>query len=164
MKLPKGRKAILLLGLPLGLAAGGAFMFMQMSGTPAAPPEVPNPSPGFHGPMLALDQRVINLQSGGTYRYAKIGVTIELRPESEAFYALTGEGRATGEEEALAKVKVDVPVLLDILGSTVGKHTSDELTATDGRDQLKQELLAAVRAKLGEKEVIDLYFTDLVMQ
>jgi flagellar basal body-associated protein FliL len=34
----------------------------------------------------------------------------------------------------------------------------------DGRAELKSELLAAMRKVLGDREVIDVYFTDLVMQ
>ena len=96
MKLPKGRKAIMLLGLPLGLAGAGGFAFMQMSSQPAAPVDN-KPKTGEHGPMLALDERVVNLSTGSTYHYAKIGVTIELLPEDPAFYKLVGDARSKAE-------------------------------------------------------------------
>jgi flagellar basal body-associated protein FliL len=165
MKLPVGRKAILLIGLPLGLAAGGAFMYMQMSASgPTAPPKIPDPSPGQHGIMLKLEERVVNLQAGGSYHYAKIGVTIELRPADASFYALAGEAKVKGEEAALVEYEGDVPVLLDILGSVVGGKSSDDLSKPDGRTKLKEELLTALRDDLGSEKVLDLYFTDLVMQ
>ncbi|HEX8941078.1 MAG TPA: flagellar basal body-associated FliL family protein [Candidatus Limnocylindrales bacterium] len=162
MKLPAGRRAILLLGLPLGLAAAGALAYTQLAA--AAPKEVPDPGAGQHGPLLALEERVINLQPGGAYRYAKIGVTVELRPASAAFYALTGEARSTSEKEALTEHQADVPLLLDALGSVVSAEDSNKLTAPSGRDDLKKQLLAAARSLLGERDVLDIYFTDLVMQ
>ena len=57
-----------------------------------------------------------------------------------------------------------MPLLLDALGTVVSAHDSASLTTPDGRSQLKSELLAAMRKVLGEREVIDIYFTDLVMQ
>jgi len=164
VKLPSGRKAILLLGLPLGLAVGGALAYTQLASGSAPPPEVPDPSPGQQGVMLALDDRVINLAAGGAYRYAKIGVTIELRPASKDFYTLAGEARATSQKTIIADFDKDLPVLLDKLGTVVGAKTSDELSKPDGRAALKKELLDSFRSVLGEKDVIDIFFTDLVMQ
>jgi len=46
----------------------------------------------------------------------------------------------------------------------VSSHDSASLTSPDGRAKLKVELLAAMRKVLGDREVIDVYFTDFVMQ
>ena len=161
---PHGRRAILILGVPLGLAAAGAFVFMQMSAVKAAP-QVPAPSPGQHGPMLALEPRVINLAPSPTgFKYAKVAVTIELRPESASFYSVSGDGRAKEEKTETDKISQDVPLLLDALGSSVSSHDSASLTSADGRAKLKAELLIAMRKVLGDEKVIDIYFTDFVMQ
>ena len=165
LPIPHGRRAILILGVPLGLAAAGAFVFMQMSAVKAAP-QVPAPSPGQHGPMLALEPRVINLTASpaGGYKYAKVAVTIELRPDSASFYSLSGDGRAKEEKTETDKISQDVPLLLDALGSSVSSHDSASLTSADGRAKLKAELLIAMRKVLGDEKVIDIYFTDFVMQ
>jgi flagellar basal body-associated protein FliL len=166
LPIPHGRRAILILGVPLGLAAAGGFMFMQMSAPKAAPVVVPVPSAGQHGPMLALDSRVINLTATpvGGYKYAKVAVTIELRPESASFYSLSGDGRAKEEKTETDKISQDVPLLLDALGSAVSSHDSTSLTSADGRAKLKAELLIAMRKVLGDQKVLDIYFTDFVMQ
>jgi flagellar basal body-associated protein FliL len=166
LPIPHGRRAILVLGIPLGLAAAGGLGFMMMSGSSVTPP-VPDPSEGHHGPMLALESRVINLTTGtqtGLYKYAKVAVTIELRPSAASFYSLDSTARAKEEKTETDKVVEDVPLLLDALGSTVSAHDSSTLTTPPGRAQLKAELLAAMRKVLGDKEVIDIYFTDFVMQ
>lgn len=163
MKLPKGRKAIIVLGLPVGLALGGALAYTQLAAG-SAPRETPDPSPGQQGVMLALEERVINLQSGGAYRYAKIGITVELRPETADFYALAGEVRAKTEATLVADRAAEIPILLDTIGSVVASRTSDDMTKLDGRASLKAELLAAIREDLGERTVLDVYFTDLVLQ
>jgi flagellar basal body-associated protein FliL len=163
MKLPGGRKLILV-GVVVGIAAAGGLAYTQLSSAGAPPPGVPNPEKGQHGPMLALEERVVNLQAGGVFKYAKIGVTVELRPADAAFYALSGEARAAAEELAHKEHEAIVPLLLDALGQVVSARTSNELVALEGRTTLKHDLLEAMRGVLGEEEVLDIYFTDLVMQ
>jgi flagellar basal body-associated protein FliL len=166
LPIPHGRRAILVLGVPLGLAAAGAFMFVQMSSASVTPP-VPDPGTGEHGAMLALESRVINLanaQQAGAFKYAKIAVTIELRPGDASFYTL--DSTARGKQEALetGKVADDVPLLLDAIGSVVSSHDSATLNTVTGRAGLKEELLSAARKILGQKAVINVYITDFVMQ
>ena len=163
MKLPGGKKA-LIVGIPLGLAVAGGLAFTQLSGASAGPPPVPDPKAGQHGVMLALDERVINLATGGQYRYAKVGLTVELRPASAGFYDLTGKARSDEEKTETANYEASVPVLLDTLGTVVASEDSVSLTTADGRKHLKDDLLAGVRGVVGEKEVLDIYFTDFVMQ
>lgn len=163
MKLTRGRQA-LLLGLPLGLAVAGGLAFTQLSSTSAGPPPVPDPGEGQHGVMLALEDRVVNLRLGGPFKYAKVAVTVELRPESADFYALTGKPRADAEREALAAKSPAVPLLLDAVGTVVSAADPAALSTPEGRSALKRDLLEASRAILGEGEVLDVYFTDFVMQ
>jgi flagellar basal body-associated protein FliL len=166
LPIPKGRKAIFVLAVPLALAGAGAFAFMQMSAAPSAPPAIPDPAAGQLGPMLALESRVVNLATGEnvTYKYAKVAVTIEMRPAAASFYELHGTERTKLETTELAKYDEAVPLLLDALGSVVSSHTPDSLVTPEGRAALKTELLAAMRKVLGETEVIDIFLTDFVMQ
>lgn len=165
LPIPKGRRAIIVLGVPLGLAAAGAFVFMSMSAAKAAP-TVPDPGQGQFGPMLALDDKVINLSltTPGGYKYAKVGVTIELRPTSASFYSLHGTDRTKEETTELAAYTDAVPLLDDAVGTTVSSLGSDTLTTADGRAALKAEILAAAKKILGDGNVIDVFFTDFVMQ
>jgi flagellar basal body-associated protein FliL len=114
--------------------------------------------------MIALEDKVVNLMAGGDYRYAKVGVTVELRPEAAAFYALKGEARKVAEEEVRKDYEAALPLMLDAIGRVVGAKTSTQLGTPDGREGLKGELHAVMGEILGEHEVLAVYFTDLVMQ
>ncbi len=165
LPIPKGKRAILVLGIPLGLAAAGAFVFMQMSAGPSEPVKVPDPKAGQVGPILALDDKVINLTATTAgYKYAKIGVSIELRPEAASFYDLHGEARTTQEKTELEKYGDETPKLLDALGSVVAAHDSASLNNADGRSTLKTELTERFQKILGAENVIDVFFTNFVMQ
>jgi len=165
LPIPHGRRAIIALGVPLGLAAAGAFVFMSMSATKTVP-KIPNPGQGQFGPMLALDDKVINLSmtTPGGYKYAKVGVTIEVRPAAASFYDLHGTERTKQETTELAAYTDAVPLLVDAVGTTVSSHDSSTLTTTDGRAALKAELLTSAKKILGDDKVIDIFFTDFVMQ
>jgi flagellar basal body-associated protein FliL len=166
LPIPKGKRAILVLGMPLGLAAAGAFVFMQMSAASTPPAPVPDPGTGQLGPILALDDRVINLATDDvtSYKYAKVGISIEIRPSTESFYDLHGTERTTAEKTELEPYQDEVPRLLDALGAVVSAHDSATLTTPEGRAALKSELLDAFRKILGSDAVIDVFFTNFVMQ
>lgn len=159
-----GKKSIALLGVPLGLGIAAGLVYFLVLSKPPEPVETPDPSPGQHGPMIGLEERVVNLMEGGAYRYVKVGVTVELRPEKADFYALKGEARKVAEEEIHKEYEAAVPLMLDAVGRVVGAHTSDELGTPEGRAGLKEEVHGAMAEILGEHEVLAVYFTDLVMQ
>jgi flagellar basal body-associated protein FliL len=159
-----GKKTIALLGVPLGLGVAAGLVYFFVLAGPSVKAEIPDPGEGQHGPMIALEERVVNLLKGGDYRYAKVGVTVELRPESADFYALKGEARTVAEEEIHKDYQAAVPLMLDAVGRTVGARSSTELGTPEGREGLKAELLHAMGEILGEHDVLSVYFTDLVMQ
>jgi flagellar basal body-associated protein FliL len=139
---------------------------MVLSGGSSVPPAIPDPAEGQHGIMLPLEERVVNLLPGadGSFRYVKLGVTVEIRPESADFYKLVGEPRVVAEKLLVIDLESVEPLLFDAIGRVVSARDSEQIAPVEGRAALKSELLAAFRSVLGEKEVLDLYFTDLVMQ
>jgi flagellar FliL protein len=159
-----GKKTIALLGVPLGLGVAAGLVYFFVLAGPSVPPEIPDPAEGQHGPMVALEERVVNLLTGGDYRYVKIGVTVELRPEAASFYELKGEARVAAEHELEKEYEAVMPLMHDAVGRTLGARTSNELGTPEGREALKTEIHAAMAEILGEHEVLNVYFTDLVMQ
>lgn len=163
MKLPRGKRA-LLTGVAVGLAAAGALAYTQLVGASSGPPPVPDPGAGQHGAMLALDSRVVNLAPNGAFHYAKVSITVELRPPTVDFYSLIGKPRADAEKIILDDASPSVPLLLDAEGTVISAADPTSLTTAQGRVQLKADLLNAMRAVMGERAILDLYFTDFVMQ
>jgi flagellar basal body-associated protein FliL len=131
------KKAMLVLGLPIGIALVGGMAVLQLTAEPTEAAPIPEPGPGQHGILLPLEERVINLQQPGGFRYAKIGVTIELLPEDASFYDLAGEARAFAEEEAIHAHDSVRPLLLDALGAVVSARDAASLTMPTGRHELK---------------------------
>jgi flagellar basal body-associated protein FliL len=147
-----GKKTIALLGVPLGLGVAAAVVFLVVLPKGSAPVGVPDPGPGQHGLMLPLEAKVVNLAAGGDFHYAKVGVTIELRPADAGFYALVAEARTTAETVAVKEYEGATPLLQDAIGRITSAKTSTQLGTPAGREALRSELLAAFREILGDAE------------
>ena len=128
--------------LAVGLAAGGYFM--GGSGGDASASEKPVKEEPVPGGVATMDPLSVNLADG---HFLKVGIALELV-----------EGVEVGEF-----MKGDISKAKDLLIDRMGGLPMEQLTSPDGRKTIKEELAKAAR-KLYKDEVIDIYFTDFVMQ
>lgn len=94
-----------------------------------------------------LENLVLNPAASGGGRYLLLSVAIEA-------------GSAKAGEEFTAR---DAE-LRDIILTSLGVKTVDELTEITRREQFKTELQTAINAKFGKKAVKSLYFPQFVVQ
>lgn len=162
----------MLKGKPTADAHGEEFAD-EMDPTPVAAAKKkkkPHHEPGL---IYPVSERVLNLVStGGVPRYARIELALEF--EKPAGYkppkaAGGGHGApAAGAEPALdpalepvahRKAQIDDAIL-----RIVGSMTVDELTTNEGKDKLKQAVLAAVEEMITSPEITAVYIVRLVVQ
>ena len=129
--------------LALGLAAGGYFMGGSGSATASADakPAVDKPTPGE---IATMDPLSVNLADG---HFLKVGIAIQLAEGTVASDFMKGE---------ISKAK-------DLLIDRMAGLPMAQLTSPDGRKAVKDELTKAAK-KLYDNQVLDVYFTDFVMQ
>ena len=163
------RGKILLVGLLiLGIAVGGGgaiFLYPSVIGQGSeatATAEPTKQAPGS-GPIYQLKERVLNLADRETRRYLKLGLAIEFQTPAEWTGA---SGEALVEKTNEFKVEMDrrAPLLNDAITSLVTAKTSDELGDLAGKDALKEELRARFSELLEEPAVVEIYFTEFLMQ
>jgi len=125
--------------LAVGIAVGGYFMGGSGGAATAAEPVKP-PA----GEIATMEPLSVNLADG---HFLKVGIALQLTEEVslEEF----GEGE-------LAKAK-------DLLIEQVGGRPMEELATPEGRQALKEELVDGADETF-HGDVIDVYFTDFVMQ
>ncbi|MGI5169914.1 flagellar basal body-associated FliL family protein [Spirillospora sp. CA-253888] len=135
----KKKKKLIIIGGAVGLlvlAAAAYFLLFSGGGGEKAEPKP--------GPVVALESITINLQDG---HYLKLKLALQ----------------ATAE----AKEPPEGSKALDLAVHTFSNRTMSELTADKAREQLKGDLLKQVRKAYtvdGAEEIMDLYFTEFVMQ
>jgi flagellar FliL protein len=132
----KSKKKLLIIVAAAVLVLGGAggYFMLGSSGKPAAKPK---PKPGK---VIPLDAITVNLAGG---HYLKIHVALQATADA-------------GEE-------LDGSQALDLTVAQFSNLNMADLASTEGRTKAKEKLLTAVE-KAYEEKVMDIYFTEFVMQ
>ncbi|MCB0210192.1 MAG: flagellar basal body-associated FliL family protein [Anaerolineae bacterium] len=115
------------------------------------------------GIMYALDPKVVNLAEPGGLRYLKATITLELWP-LEDFSNIEEEERTQAEEKFLETIDARRPKIDDIATSLLSSKAFTDIATIEGKEQLKQELSTAINDSLGYQGVVNVYFTDFVIQ
>ena len=101
------------------------------------------------GPVLSLDEFLVNLADPSGDHLLKVTVGLELDKS---------KGKTP---EAM---KEDTPLIRDAVLSSLSSKTRDQLALEAGREKLKAEIKKKVNAALGEEDVQGVYFTNFVTQ
>lgn len=136
----KGKKKLLLVMLLVVLLGGGAagYLVLGSGGKASAAATKPAPEPGA---VMTLDPIDINLAGG---HFLKVGLALQLTKDA-------------GAENP------DGSKALDLAISQFSGADMTKLAKTVNRDKAKAELLGQLK-KAYEDKVMDLYFTQFVMQ
>ena len=101
------------------------------------------------GPVMTLDEFLVNLSDPGSDHFLKVTVGLELDKS---------KGKTP---EAL---KEDVPAIRDAVLTSLSSETRDQIAPESGREKLKIQIRKNVNTALGEDDVQNVYFTNLVTQ
>ncbi len=116
------------------------------------------------GIMYRLDNKVVNLAEPGGLRYLQAAIVLELWPLDENFYLLEGEERDAAQTEFEDLIDARRPIIDDIVTTQLSSKTFNEIASIEGKQQLKEELMVAINDALGYQGVINVYFTNFVVQ
>ncbi|MDO8690109.1 MAG: flagellar basal body-associated FliL family protein [Dehalococcoidia bacterium] len=175
-KLFSGKKLIIVIvGAALILAAGAAvFALPTLKGTPvvalwaaanASPSPTPTPDPAHvlgPGMMYSMKERIVNLADQGGFHYLKSAVVIEFDlPDARS---LKAEAYKKRQETFAGELASSQPILDDILTTTMGSKASLVLNTPEGKESLRQELKAKFSEVVGEYKLVNVYFTQFIIQ
>ncbi len=153
-------KWIVLLVLLLGLGGGGYFAYMKFfagnqddgaaeqkqeeKAEEGAEGQGKLPGDGF---TMTLPTFVVNLADPLGRRYLKLGVDVELV-----------------SEEAVAELSKKEPMVKDALILLLSSKTYQDLSTMESKILLKKEIVDRLNQILGGSKVLQVYFTDMVIQ
>ncbi len=137
------------------LAAGAATLFFVLSGDTEEDKkqsrlEVPVPDldkSSSIGPMVNIDEFIVNIISAESSHYVKASFTLELN-----------------NDVVREEVERRMPQIRDSILLLLGNKTYDELQDLQGKKQLKAELTSKINAFLVTGRVKSIYFTQFVVQ
>jgi flagellar protein FliL len=139
------------------LAGGGFGAWFYFKDRPAASngekvpgQQVPVPALGQQsqiGPMVNIDEFIVNIISGDAAHYVKASITVELT-----------------NEEVKTEVEQRMPQMRDAILLLISNKTYEELQDLQGKKQLKAELQNKINSFLRTGQVVSIYFTNFVVQ
>lgn len=134
--------------------------------------EVHEAQPG-EGMMVNMSTKIINLSDPSGRKYIRLTVVLEFNPEpvdEEAEASSSGGGHGGSEEAVdpyaaqLEKINARMPLMDDIVITTLSTKSFDELYTAAGKEALRKEIQDAINSRLPELKVISVYFTEFVVQ
>ncbi|MDR2151930.1 MAG: flagellar basal body-associated FliL family protein [Helicobacteraceae bacterium] len=132
---------ILVLVLLLG-SSGESVQPQQISGSKATTSVEP-----MLGPMVDLDQFIVNLLSADGRRYLKTSVSLELT-----------------HKNAGAEVENKMPLIRDAIIRQLSSKRFDEISTESGKERLREEIKNNVNRYLIDGQIKSVYFTSFVIQ
>ena len=149
------KKILMIAGPVLLVLAVAAKMFLM----PAAPPPDEEALAKEPGPIYTMSEPfVVNLADGAdTPHFAKVGVALRLS-------MFSADEVAAGHAKAGEPVVIEAdPELRDIVIATLQKHTSGQLSRSEGREKVKKEIVKEVN-KHTDLKILDVYYTEFAVQ
>ncbi len=106
----------------------------------------------------------MNLADSGALRYIKIALALEIEDPSLKGALPRGDEYRRRQEELAKELRPFTPLLDDQITTVLAAKTVIQLTTPDGKEQLRQELLEQFNKVLPEHRVLNVYYTEFVIQ
>ncbi|WP_176441596.1 flagellar basal body-associated FliL family protein [Granulicella rosea] len=159
--------AVITAVLTLSLAGGGVYWLAHTGrlGSALAADKAPKaavveapPPPKTHS--VAFEPLLVNLADEGGTAYLRLSLSLRVLDDEPVKGAKAKEekpdkGKPVNESEAAVR-----DVALDVIGRT----TAQQLLEVDGKEKLKQQLIAAITKRVPEVKVKDIFFTEFLVQ
>jgi flagellar FliL protein len=133
---------------------GGGFYMMWLKIASLQPPEevleeeeVETEDPPQLGEMFPLETFVVNLADANGQRYLRVTMQLELAP---------GVPAATMEQR--------LPLIRDVALTILPTKSFDEIRTVDGKSALRGEIMDRLNTLLYEEGIVNIYFTEFVIQ
>ena len=141
-------------GAGLWLVRSGRLPVVQGAAKPASPAAV-EPA---KTKLVVLEPLLVNLADEGGHSYLRTAMTLrveDLPPTKGDKPKEAEKGKPADENEA---------ALRDAALEVLGRETGAALLAPDGKERLKGELRSAMREHVPEAKVVDVLFTEFLVQ
>lgn len=117
------------------------------------------------GPVYPIGEFIVNLSDPGR-RYLKTRLVLQMAHDEKEGKQKGGGDHGGGDasDAVVAAMAPYEPLYKDAIITTLARQTVAKINAPGGRDTLKEELKTALNQRVPGKTVMDVYFTDFVIQ
>lgn len=132
--------------------------------TKAVPPSAAVEIQPGQGLMLDTGTKIINLVDPTGRRYLRVGIVLEFAPTDLRYYTMAAEEKMVFVEEFNAEITAKLPVINDIIITSLSTQTFDSVYTAEGKETLRKMMMDTINTQLPEHRVIFVYFTEFVVQ
>ncbi len=123
------------------------------------------PIPGGHSATNAPDGLILNLKAPASApNYVKAIIALEFEPEDPPWVGAKGPALEAKNAHFAEELQPEMHKILDAVATVVGSKSADEVSTTEGREQLKAELIEAINHHLPGHKVEHIYFETFITQ
>jgi flagellar basal body-associated protein FliL len=132
------------------------------------------------GIMMDTGSKIVNLADPSGRTFIKTTIVLEFAPNNVSKYlnkavptSAAAEGAAaaplTSESQTYTttfkeELTTRMPVINDVIITLLGTKKYDQIYTSEGKETLRQELMQALNTRLVDYKVIQVYFTEFVVQ
>jgi flagellar basal body-associated protein FliL len=114
--------------------------------------------------MYPTKERIVNLTDKTAAKYLKVAMTLEFI-DAKVKDPPKGDAVTAQQADFAKEMSGHSAIIDDAVVLTLSGKSSADLLKTDGKDQLKSELIQNVnRALHDEEKVVNVYFTSFIIQ
>lgn len=148
--------------LPVISPTGGAATAFG-AGVRSTPEPVPTkeatPSPGM---MYPMKERIVTLGDQDALHYLKIELVLEFDvPDAKG---LKGDAYKKRQDDFIKEMANRLPIMDDTITTVLAAKTSTGLSSVQGKEQLRQELKTKLGEAAGQYKLLNVYFTQFIIQ
>ncbi len=135
------------IGIVVAVAAAATFGVLLFTGNGKAEPVKAGKTEAAASVVYSLDPFIVNIYDGQELRYLRIKVEM-----------------GVAGEEAKNQMKTQEAQIRDGILTLLSSKTWQDLQTPQGKDQLKQQIMATVSKIVAQGALKQVYFTDFVVQ
>jgi flagellar FliL protein len=149
--------------LLMGMMGGGFFLLWSKMSMTVAQVQQQNAGQGNEeevveekptiGPLYRMDTLIVNLADHGGKRYLRVTMEFELKANDKVDPA-----------EVAAEIETRLPQLRDTILMILPTKTYDDISTSQGKIALRDELVAKLNPFLTKGQITKIYFTEFVVQ
>ncbi|HEY2038750.1 MAG TPA: flagellar basal body-associated FliL family protein [Edaphobacter sp.] len=140
---------------------GGFVYYLLRTGKVPIRTAAVTPAPSIAAPpkthSIALEPLLVNLADSSGSAFLRVGLTLEIADPTE------GNQEKKDTESKSTAMSADA-ALRDTALTVLGRETSERLLAPQGKETVKKELKAALAERNSRIKVVDLFFTEFLVQ
>jgi flagellar basal body-associated protein FliL len=149
---------------PNGTAVASANGANKPSATPAKPTPTPTVIDPGQGIMIDTGTKIVNLVDPTGRKYLRVGIVLEFDPKDPRYYTMSTEKQNDFKTTFQNEVNPKLPVINDVIITMLASQTFESVYTTQGKENLRKEMMTTINKQLPEYHVVSVYFTEFVVQ